>query len=264
MRLAASLAALCLLASPVLAGEAWDDLKPLVFDDRVIEDGAGIVALHAPYRAKDERSVPITVDAAFSDGRKVKAVTLIIDENPMPVSASFRFENGQDAVSVGANFRFNGPSPLRAIVEADDGRLYMAEAPVKTIGLGACASPPVKSSNEAIASMGEMKLEDSIAHGAARQSGALHVANLEVSHPNLTGLQKDQITLLYIPARYVDTFDVWQGEEKLMTVEGGISIAEDPKLSFSYRDNGAGKLKIRIEDTKGASFEKVFDVSPQS
>ena len=150
------------------------------------------------------------------------------------------------------------------MVEADDGSLYMVEKRVKTIGVGACASPPVNNPSEALASMGDMKLKDEIADGAVAQSGATHVANLEVSHPNLTGLQKDQITLLYIPARYVDTFDVWQGEEKLMTVEAGISVAEDPKLNFAYRDNGSGKLKIRIEDTKGASFERVFDVNPGS
>ena len=132
------------------------------------------------------------------------------------------------------------------------------------IGLGACASPPVGNPQEAIAHMGEMKLDDRLAEGAVRQSGATHVANLKVSHPNLTGLQKDQITLLYIPARYVDTFDVWQGDEKLVTVESGISVSEDPKIMFSYRDNGSGKLKIRIEDTKGASFEKLFDIAPGS
>jgi predicted secreted protein len=80
-----AMAAFALLAvSPALAGSAWDDIRPSAFGTRGIEDGAAVVAFQAPYRAEDQRAVPLTAEAAFKDGRKIKSITFIIDENPMP------------------------------------------------------------------------------------------------------------------------------------------------------------------------------------
>ena len=49
-------------------------------------------------------------------------------------------------------------------------------------------------------------------------------------HPNNSGLQMDQVTRLYTPARYVDHFAVYQGDDLIFSVEGGISISQDPEL----------------------------------
>ena len=78
-------------ASGALAGSAWDDIRASAFGTRTIEDGASVVAFQAPYRAEDQRAVPLAAEAAFKDGRKIKSITFIVDENPMPVAAAFRF-----------------------------------------------------------------------------------------------------------------------------------------------------------------------------
>src|SRR4051794_34193760 len=83
--------AAALLACPALADSAWDDIRPSAFGTRAIEDGKDVVSFQAPYRAMDQRTVAISAEAAFKDGRKIKSITFIVDENPMPVAAAFRF-----------------------------------------------------------------------------------------------------------------------------------------------------------------------------
>ena len=55
-----------------------------------------------------------------------------------------------------------------------------------------------------------------------------------VRHPNNSGLQRDQVTLLYIPAHFVDELSVWQGDALLFSMVGGISISEDPNFRFDF------------------------------
>ena len=69
------------LPGAALAGATWDGLKTEVYGARPILPGAGIVTLKAPSRPEDQRAVPISVDADFRDGRTVKAVTFVVDEN---------------------------------------------------------------------------------------------------------------------------------------------------------------------------------------
>ncbi len=136
----------------------WAELKPSVFGQRLITQNDSVVKLEVPYRATDDRQVPISVQASLPNGAKVKSVTIIIDENPMPVSLTVRPEQKRSSMWVSASMRFNGPSPVRAIVEAENGQLFMSEAMVKTSGLGACAAPPTTTLDVAAKTMGNMRL----------------------------------------------------------------------------------------------------------
>ena len=86
-------------------------------------------------------------------------------------------------------------------------------------------------------------------------SYARREAQIQIRHPNYSGLQRDQITQLFIPAHFIDHLEVWQGDERLFTMEGGISISENPAFRFTYLDNGAPALTVRASDTEGNSFE---------
>ena len=76
--------------SAVSAELTWAELKPSVFGQRLITQNNQVVKLEAPYRAKDDRQVPVSVQASLPNGAKVKSVTIIIDENPMPVSLTVK------------------------------------------------------------------------------------------------------------------------------------------------------------------------------
>ena len=72
-------------ASPAAhAGKAWDEIRAGVFGTRAIEPAGELVHLTAPTRPKNQSAVPIEVEAAFADGRTVRAVTIVVDENPSP------------------------------------------------------------------------------------------------------------------------------------------------------------------------------------
>jgi sulfur-oxidizing protein SoxY len=108
----------------------------------------------------------------------------------------------------------------------------------------------------ALAHMGEMRLRHF--DTAPAQIGSRRDAQLMIRHPNYSGLQRDQITQLFVPAHFIQDLTVWQGDEMLFSLTGGISISEDPVFRFSYTDNGTPDLRIRAEDTDGNVFEEVL------
>jgi sulfur-oxidizing protein SoxY len=179
----------------------------------------------------------------------------------MPVSAVFTLDRPLASFGVSLNMRLNGPSNVRAIVEASDGRLYMTSTLVKTSGLGACAAPPVTNPAEALATLGNMELQGhrTIAADTTIKPKAMEgQVRIDLRHPQHSGMQMDQISLLYIPARYLKTLEVWGGSEKFFTMEGSISLSENPSIVFDLPDGDKGALKVRATDTENAIFERVF------
>lgn len=265
------------LSTPALSGEAWDEIRTDLFGERVILSGDGVLDLKAPYRAANDAEVPLEVSVDLPDEKVIKALSIIIDNNPMPVSAVFDLQKDRHAFSVEANMRINGPTPVRAVVEATDGSLYMTDGFVKTSGQGACAAPPVTGVDAALASLGEMKLFPVTAGDGAEtetmlasltgvpaptsaQSNAAidRRVRLEMKHPSHSGMQMDQITLLYILARYVETVEVWTDEEKLFTMTGSISLSEDPEMEFTVADPMVESIRVRMTDTDETVSEESF------
>ncbi|WP_333833784.1 quinoprotein dehydrogenase-associated SoxYZ-like carrier [Rubrimonas sp.] len=243
------LVGLCLAATPHLAAAepAWPWLRDELFADRAIEAASGAVTLDAPARAADDRAVPISVAAQLPQGAAIRRISLLIDDNPAPVSAVIDLAEPRRAASFAFTMRLNGPSPVRAVVESADGALFMAETLVKSSGLGACAAPPGVDAVAAMATLGDMTL---IADAPGR-------LRLSVSHPSYSGMQMDQITLLYTPARHVRTLEVGADEAPLFTVTGSISLSENPEFGFDT-PLGANTLRVRMTDTDGAAFERRF------
>lgn len=263
-RLPLAVAAFALLAaSPALAGSAWDDIRPSAFGTRTIEDGAAVVAFHAPYRAEDQRAVPLAAEAAFKDGRKIKSITFIVDENPMPVAAAFRFADRRDRATLSIDIRLDHASPVRVVVEADNGALYMIEKFVKASGAGVCAAPPAGDPVLAAATMGQMKLTD-LTGSDAGATRFHRSAQLDIRHPQLTGMQMNQITLLYTPMRFVNAVEVRQGDDKLFDLEGSMTLSENPRIAFDYQINGASLIKVTTKDTSDTVWRQDFPVGSSS
>jgi sulfur-oxidizing protein SoxY len=81
-----------------------------------------------------------------------------------------------------------------------------------------------------------------------------------IRHPNYSGMQMDQLTRLYVPAQFVKSVRVWQGDDLLISIEGGISISENPGFRFDYRPNGATGFRAEMEDSEGRSFRDEWPV----
>jgi sulfur-oxidizing protein SoxY len=152
---------------------------------------------------------------------------------------------------------------VRVVVEADNGALYMIEKFVKASGAGVCAAPPAGDPVLAAKTMGQMKLTDLTGPdaGATRFHRS---AQLDIRHPQLTGMQMNQITLLYTPMRFVNAVEVRQGDEKLFDLEGSMTLSENPRIAFDYQINGASLIKVTTKDTNDTVWTQDFPVGSSS
>jgi sulfur-oxidizing protein SoxY len=228
--------------------DPWPGLANDVFKGRPLEDGTGLLALDMPARAEDAAIVPITIRATLpaGDPRRLTGLTIVIDRNPAPVAASFALGPGVSSLST--RVRVDSYTDVHAVAELSDGKLYAVQTYVKASG--GCSAPALKNADAATATLGQMKLRlfAKSAEAAARE------AQIMVRHPNNSGLQMDQITRLYVPAFFVRDLRVWQGDDLVLAMEGGISISQDPNIRFSYVPNGAKTFRAEAIDTEAHMF----------
>ena len=252
----------CLQANLAIAKEdAWDDIKSALYADHFLIDGSEFIDIHAPRRAEDDSRAVIGATIALPAGDLIKSIDVILDNNPAPVSATFTLAQPVGQFAFDATMRVNGPTPLHITVETDAGKVFVAESYVKTSGLGACSAPPGTDPDEALATLGEMLIEfeqrdsrlavNSDGVYPLPEAGSDTKARVQVSHPSHSGMQMDQITLLFVPMRTVQTLDVEQNGQAFMNVEGSISLSENPELSFSVPANTV-ELGVTMTDTDGA------------
>ena len=240
------------IKNPLVEGETWADLKYDIVGDREIADGSALIALDAPYRAEDAAIVPLHLTQTDPDA-DIGSLMIVIDENPAPLAGDFTFGPGMSPLDFELRVRVNQYSNIRVIADTGDG-LVMTGRFVKASG--GCSAPASKDPEVALASMGQMRLR-SFGDKPA-MSNTWREAQIMIRHPNYSGLQRDQITQLFINAHFIDELEVYQGEELLFTMEGGISISENPVFRFAYRDNGAPALRVRARDTEGNIFEQIL------
>jgi sulfur-oxidizing protein SoxY len=261
---AAALAAavLCGAARPMLAVEPadpWPELARDIFNGRPLADGAGLIAIDMPYRAEDAAIVPVTLRATLPQGdpRTLKAVTLVIDQNPAPVAATFQVGAGVTMIST--RVRIDSYTNVHAVAELSDGKLYASTTFVKASG--GCSAPTVKNADQAGANIGQMRFRQFAKPSDGPVSGPRE-AQIMIRHPNNSGLQRDQVTLLYLPAFFIKELRVRQGDELVLAMESGISISEDPNIRFSYLPNGATTFRVEAVDTDGHVFTGEWPAEP--
>ena len=235
--------------------DAWPGLAEDVFKGRPLADGSGLLSIEMPARAEDAAIVPVTLRVTLpqGDARHLKTMTLVIDDNPAPVAATFKIADNAGVSTISTRVRVNVYTNVHAVAELSDGQLYMVKTYVKASG--GCAAPAAKNADEAVATLGQMKFRQ-FARPAEGPASASREAQVMIRHPNNSGLQRDQVSLLYIPAFFVDELKVWQGDTLLFSMEGGISVSEDPNFRFDFRPNGATTFRVEAKDTDGKIYRR--------
>ena len=256
----AGLLSVMLGACPVQAADPYDPWPGLVqdiFKNRPIHDGADVIAVEMPYRAEDAAIVPVTLRSKLSpeDGRRMLAITLVIDQNPAPMAA--RFELGPDAnvTEISTRVRVNNYTDVHAVAELSDGQLYVTKTYVKASG--GCSAPAAKTADEAKGRLGQMRYRQFARPGVA---GSAREAQIMIGHPNHSGLQMNQVTQLYIPAFFINELRLWQDDSPVLAMEGGISLSEDPNVRFTYVANGAKRFRAEARDTEGHLFRNEWKI----
>jgi sulfur-oxidizing protein SoxY len=234
--------------------DPWPGLVQDIFKNRAMNDGAGVVAIEMPYRAEDAAIVPVTLRSVLPPGdtRRILAITLVIDQNPAPMAARFELGPDSSVSEISTRVRVNNYTDVHAVAELSDGQLYVAKTFVKASG--GCSAPAAKNLEEAKAKLGQIRFRQFARPGEGPSSGARE-AQIMIGHPNNSGLQMDQVTQLYVPAFFINELHIWQDDSLVLSMEGGISISEDPNIRFTYIPNGAKRIRVEAKDTEGHVFQ---------
>ena len=251
--------ALAAFSAPLPAAEedVWPGLREEVFGQREIAENDGSVTLFAPERAEDAALVPLSIRIPGPVAKDAVALTILIDRNPAPVAATFKFgEAFQAGPDIGerqlaTRIRLDSFSKVRAVLETSDGKLHMSSRFVS--GAGGCSATPSKDIEQALAGLGRIDIKSRL-EPARGQS--FREAQVMVRHPNFTGLQLDPDTRGYVPARFVDNLEVKSAGKLLFRMEGGISISENPHIRISYGSDVETPIEVMAKDTEGATFSQ--------
>lgn len=233
----------------------WQEIRPALFGDRLIQEADGLIRLETPYRALDAAVVPVAIEADQGRlaGRSIATLHLIIDMNPAPVAGVFHFTGDRPWSRLATRVRVDRYSHVRVIAETSDGALYMAATFVKASG--GCSAPSSKDPAAARANLGRMKVlwPERVAAGAPL------ALQLLIRHPNSSGLQFDQVARGYIPPDYLQLVELDYAGRPLLRLDGNISISEDPSISLTFVPDQSGELAVRARDSSGRTFSEHFD-----
>lgn len=229
--------------------DIWPALEKDLFGARTVVEDTSAVTLDAPYRAEDAALVPLTVRIPAAMAESVKKLMLVIDKNPAPLVADFTFGPAAGAGErvLETRVRVDMYSNIRAIIETADGRLLMATKFVKAAG--GCSAPALKDTDAVLAQAGKMQIKL-----IAGKDGGDREGQIKIRHPQYSGLQLNQATGYYIPAKFLRVIDVARGPDRIFRMEGGISLSEDPNIRFTYAAGEDETLNVTAEDTDGRVF----------
>ena len=237
--------------------DMWPMLRTSLFKDRtIVDDAAGeVVSLRAPARAQDAAVVPVSISTHVEQtpARYVSKVYLLIDQNPSPVAAIFSFTPDSGRADIETRVRVEDYTWMRAVAEMNDGKLYMSARYVKAAG--GCSAPYGTAPDfDAFQPRLKLKVDASVVPGQPS------LAQLMIQHPNSSGLARDQMTQLYIPAYYVRKIEVTYAAHLILGAEIDFSISENPNFRFYFLPREPGELKAVVFDTKDRRIEGTVHV----
>lgn len=240
--------------SPV---DVWATLlKPKYFGTTPITEGRAIIDMKTPYRSEDAAFTPVSISAAIaqSDARYIKDIYVFVENNPQPLAGIFHLTPASGRADLALRVRVDQYTNIRAVAVLNTGEHHMVTNFVKA--QGGCSAPAAGDFDKAMTHIGEMKFR-AVSDDAHAD---LMIGQFLLSHPNVTGMQKDQKTQLIRPEHYVKSIRLYEGDTLLMTAETGFSVSEDPSFRFFFRPSGASVIRAEVEDSKGMHWQETFKI----
>jgi sulfur-oxidizing protein SoxY len=239
--------------------ENWQKIRKVMFDGQPINaDAAAVITFETPVRAEDAAVVPIAIRAVNpqTPERYIEKVWLIVDKNPSPLGATFKFTPESGRADIETRIRVEEYSHIRAIAQMNDGKLFMATNYIKASG--GCSAPAGADMAKAKANMGKTKFMVDGEFAVGKPTAA----RLMVSHPNESGLAMDQVSRTYAPPHFVRTVEVTYAGKVVMSADIDFTISENPNFRFYFTPKEQGELVAHIVDNTDLTFKSGFAVSP--
>lgn len=225
----------------------WERLASRLFPGKTLQPGQGVVQLIAPLRAAYGASVPVKVVSKLPQQpeRYVRKLYLVVDKNPSQLAAVLDLTTEVGQADFETRLRVDEYSHVRVVSELSDGSLHTDSRYVKTSG--GCSAPPNRDAPHLIGKTmlklaGEVRMDQPVA------------ADVTVLHPNDTGFELNQQTVMYIPPHFVRSIRVSYAGRKVFDAELDFSVSENPTLRFNFVPHGKGELRADVTDTKDAQF----------
>lgn len=249
----------------------WNNtLKNEYFSGRTLEESDSVIELDAPLRAEDPALVPLKINSKIkqSPASYIKKILVLVDKNPFPYVGEFEFSPKSGKADLAMRIRVNTYSYVRAIAEMNDGKLYMTKKFVKASG--GCSAPVGADLDAAMQRLGKMKFR--LDEGVKSKEPTL--VQLLISHPNLSGMQMDQVTRFVRKSHFVKQMKISFNDEPILTAKTDIAISSDPNFRFYFVPESAGTLKAEFTDTScdsptsraactaGKTYSESYEVSP--
>jgi sulfur-oxidizing protein SoxY len=225
----------------------WERLIEHLFPGRQIAQGQSVVQVVAPLRAAYGASVPVKVVSKLPQRpeRFVRKLYLVVDKNPSPLAAVLDLTTELGQADFETRLRVDEYSHVRVVSELSTGELHTDSRYVKTSG--GCSAPP---NRDALHLLGKTVLK---VNGEWR-TGQPVQADVTVVHPNDTGFELNQQTVMYIPPHFVRSIRVSYAQRKLFDAELDFSVSENPTLRFQFVPRGRGELRAEVTDSKDGQY----------
>lgn len=267
---------LCSLAIAQSVNAAQDEttwnntLKKSYFAGKTIQESNTVIELETPYRAEDPALVPIKIISKIkqTEDYYIKKITVFVDKNPYPFVGEFELTPETGKADLAMRVRVNTYSYIRAIAEMNDGKLYMTKKFVKASG--GCSAPIGADLDTAMKRLGKMKFKVN----KKLEIGEPSLVQLLISHPNITGMQMDQVTRFIKKSHFMDKLTITFNDKPVLTAKTDIAISADPNFRFYFIPEKSGVLKAEFSDTscesptrrnvctKGKSYSQTYTIAP--
>jgi sulfur-oxidizing protein SoxY len=233
----------------------WLQLRQRLFGDRPIEadPAASAVQLFVPLRAAYGASVPVKIVSKLPqrDNLFVRKLHVLVDKNPSPLAAVLNLTTEIGQADFETRLRVDEYSHVRVVSELSNGTLHMDSRYVKTSG--GCSAPPNRTALHLVGKT-VLKLAGPLVLNQP------NLADVTVIHPNDSGFELNQVTVMYIPPHFVRHISVSYAQRKVFEVEEDFSVSENPTWRFHFVPRGQGELRAEVVDSKDVPFVGTLNV----
>ncbi len=236
----------------------WELLRGKLFGDRTITIGpSSLVQLIVPLRAAYGASVPVKIvsKAPQTPTRYAKRLTLLVDKNPSAVAATLELTPTLGQADFETRLRVDEYSHVRVVTEWNDGSLHLDSRFVKVSG--GCSAPPNRDRPDLIGQT-RFRLPEGV-----KPAGQTTPAEVTVIHPNDTGFELNQVTVMYIPPHFIRSLRVQYDGRPLFNADCDFSVSENPSWRFQFtpRADGHGLLSAEVSDSKDNAYRGQLDIA---